>query len=222
MCTLACTQLGLTPAEALAACTVNAAHVLGLADRSAGSRPGCAPTSCSLDAPDWRHLAYHLGGDVVHTVVSEGRVVGRAGIIESMANQKQRRRRAKEKRHAYDLVEIDAEGNETVLIGDRAQVRGRRQRARRRSPSPPVRQAKSRGRGTPQPPSWPRVLKRGALFAPIFLATVLLLGGNRLTLRRARSSRRVFLLAVFVPFSYFMDRLVWRSHQKRQARDTTR
>ena len=32
-----------------------------------------------------------------------------------MANQKQRRRRAKEKRHAYELVEIDSEGNETVL-----------------------------------------------------------------------------------------------------------
>ena len=32
-----------------------------------------------------------------------------------MATQKQRRKRAKEKRHAYDLVEIDAEGNETVL-----------------------------------------------------------------------------------------------------------
>ena len=32
-----------------------------------------------------------------------------------MATQKQRRKRAKEKRHAYDLVEIDSEGNETVL-----------------------------------------------------------------------------------------------------------
>ena len=32
-----------------------------------------------------------------------------------MATQKQRRKRAKEKRHQYDLVEIDAEGNETVL-----------------------------------------------------------------------------------------------------------
>ena len=28
-----------------------------------------------LDAPDWRHLAYHLAGDVVHTVIREGRVV---------------------------------------------------------------------------------------------------------------------------------------------------
>ncbi len=32
-CNLACTQIGLAPAEALAACTVNAAHVLGRADR---------------------------------------------------------------------------------------------------------------------------------------------------------------------------------------------
>ena len=27
-----------------------------------------------LDARDWRHLAYHFAGDVVHTVVSEGRI----------------------------------------------------------------------------------------------------------------------------------------------------
>jgi hypothetical protein len=27
-----------------------------------------------IDAPDWRHLAYHLAGELVHTVVREGRV----------------------------------------------------------------------------------------------------------------------------------------------------
>ena len=27
-----------------------------------------------LDAPDWRHLAYHLAGNVVHTVVQDGRI----------------------------------------------------------------------------------------------------------------------------------------------------
>lgn len=74
VCTLACTQLRLTPEEALAACTVNAAHVLGLADRgriAAGRRADLV----LLDAPDWRHLAYHLAGDVVRTVIREGRVV---------------------------------------------------------------------------------------------------------------------------------------------------
>jgi imidazolonepropionase len=74
VCTLACTQLRLTPEEALSACTVNAAYVLGLRDRgriAAGLRADLV----LLDAPDWRHLAYHLAGDVVHTVVREGRVV---------------------------------------------------------------------------------------------------------------------------------------------------
>jgi len=27
-----------------------------------------------LDAPDWRHLAYHLGGDLVSTVIRHGEV----------------------------------------------------------------------------------------------------------------------------------------------------
>ena len=62
------------PAEALSACTVNAAHVLCLADRGRLA-PGLRADIVLLDAPDWRHLAYHLAGDVVHTVVREARVV---------------------------------------------------------------------------------------------------------------------------------------------------
>jgi imidazolonepropionase len=71
--TLACTQLGLSPEEALGACTVNAAHVLGLHDRGRIA-PGLRADLVLVDAPDWRHLAYHLAGDVVHTVIREGRV----------------------------------------------------------------------------------------------------------------------------------------------------
>jgi hypothetical protein len=137
-----------------------------------------------------------------------------------MATQKQRRRRAKEKRHEYDLVEIDSEGNETVLTASELKTE-----APTKSPakkSQPKDAAKQRsGRGTPQPPSWGRVAKRGAIFAPIFLATVLLLAGNRLTFAGA-VVQTLFLLAIFVPFSYFMDRLVWRSHEKRQARNASK
>ena len=138
-----------------------------------------------------------------------------------MATQKQRRRRAKEKRHEYELVEIDAEGNETVLTSSELKD----ETGAKRAPAAKAAskgQAKPRaGRGTPQPPSWRRVLKRGAIFAPIFLATVLLLAGSRLTFAGA-VVQTAFLLAVFVPFSYFMDRLVWRSHLKRQARSATK
>ncbi|HET9937688.1 MAG TPA: amidohydrolase family protein, partial [Gaiella sp.] len=73
VCTLACAQLGLAPEEALAACTVNAAHVLGLSDRGRVA-PGYRGDLVLLDAPDWRHLAYHLGGDLVRTVIQAGRI----------------------------------------------------------------------------------------------------------------------------------------------------
>ena len=135
-----------------------------------------------------------------------------------MANQKQRRRRAKEKRHQYDLVQIDEEGNETVLTATDV-----------RSEAPEKTKPASRGskasapsrRGAPKPPTWGRVLKRAAIFAPIFLATVLLLGGDRITFPGALLQTS-FLLAIFVPFSYLMDRLVWRSHEKRLAKTSTR
>jgi imidazolonepropionase len=74
VCSLACTQLHLTPAEALAACTVNAAHVLGLADRRGRIGPGQDADLVLLDAPDWQHLAYHLGGDLIAAVIRRGAV----------------------------------------------------------------------------------------------------------------------------------------------------
>jgi imidazolonepropionase len=72
VCSLASTQLRLTPAEALAACTVNAAHVLGRAGRIGRIAPGYAADLVLLDAPDWRHLAYHLGGELVAGVLLAG------------------------------------------------------------------------------------------------------------------------------------------------------
>jgi imidazolonepropionase len=74
VCSLACTQLGLSPSQALAACTVNAAHVLGRSDRIGRLAPGYAADVVLIDASDWRYLAYHLGGDIVHTVVEAGTV----------------------------------------------------------------------------------------------------------------------------------------------------
>ena len=72
VCSLAATQLTLAPAEALAACTVNAAHVLGRADRLGRVAPGFRADLVLLDAPDWRYLSYHLGGSLVAGVVLGG------------------------------------------------------------------------------------------------------------------------------------------------------
>jgi imidazolonepropionase len=69
---LAATQLRLAPAEALAACTVNAAHVLRRADRLGRLAPGYAADLVLIDAADWRYLAYHLGGDLIAGVIRSG------------------------------------------------------------------------------------------------------------------------------------------------------
>ena len=72
VCSLAATQLHLSPAEALAAVTVNAAHVVGRAGRSGRLAPGYDADIVLLDAPDWRYLAYHLGGPVVAETIVAG------------------------------------------------------------------------------------------------------------------------------------------------------
>jgi imidazolonepropionase len=77
VCSLACTQLHVSPAEALTAVTVNAAHVLGASDRVGRIVPGFAADLVLLDAPDWRYLAYHLAGDLVAAVVRDGQVAYR-------------------------------------------------------------------------------------------------------------------------------------------------
>ena len=71
---LACTRLGLSPAEVLCACTANAAHVLGL-DDAGRLAPGYRADVLLLDAPDWRHIAYHLGGDRFAAKIKAGRVL---------------------------------------------------------------------------------------------------------------------------------------------------
>jgi imidazolonepropionase len=72
VCSLAATQLKLSPAEAFGACTVNSAHVLGRADRVGRLAPGYTADIVLLDAPDWRYLAYHLGGQLVAKAIVQG------------------------------------------------------------------------------------------------------------------------------------------------------
>jgi imidazolonepropionase len=72
VCSLAATQLRLSPGEALSAVTVNAAHVLGRAEQKGRLAPGYDADVLLLDAPDWRYLAYHLGGRVVSETVVAG------------------------------------------------------------------------------------------------------------------------------------------------------
>jgi imidazolonepropionase len=73
--TLACTQMRLTPAEALAAITREAAFALGLSGEVGRLEPGLAADLVVLDLPDYRALPYFFGVNHVAAVVKGGRVV---------------------------------------------------------------------------------------------------------------------------------------------------
>ena len=71
---LACRYLKLTPAEALAAVTINAAAALGLADRVGSLSPGKQADLLILNVPDYRSLSYRYGTNLVSTVIKKGAV----------------------------------------------------------------------------------------------------------------------------------------------------
>lgn len=72
---LACLYLRLTPAEALAAATLNAACAVGLGGETGTLEPGKRADLLLFDAPDYRYLPYHYGTNLVRTVIRGGKVV---------------------------------------------------------------------------------------------------------------------------------------------------
>jgi imidazolonepropionase len=72
---LACRYLRLTPAQAIGAATINAAAAIGRADRIGSLEPGKQADVLILDAPDYRHLGYRFGTNLVSSVIKRGRVV---------------------------------------------------------------------------------------------------------------------------------------------------
>lgn len=130
-----------------------------------------------------------------------------------MATKKQRRRREKGKRHEYEVVWVDEAGREVDAPDEPEAPAPSRRAAKQTSKT----SASWRGqRGTIQPPSWRRTARRGLIFAPLMFATVMLLGRDLTTAQQVVQT--AVLLAFFVPFSYFLDSMMWRSHQKRLAK----
>jgi imidazolonepropionase len=72
---LACRYMGLTPAEAISAATINAAHALGLGHEVGSLEPGKRADMILLDAPSYAQLGYRFGTNLVKTVIVAGEVL---------------------------------------------------------------------------------------------------------------------------------------------------
>jgi hypothetical protein len=118
-------------------------------------------------------------------------------------------------RHEYEVVWVDDEGNEVEVDPEDDTVPASRPAKRSTSTKSPT-PARS-GRGTVQPPSWRRTGRRSLLFAPLMFVTVMLLSPDNVTTVQ-QIIQTLVLLAFFVPFSYFLDSWLWRSQQKRLAK----
>jgi imidazolonepropionase len=72
---LACRQMGMVPAEAIVASTINAAYAVGLGQEVGSLEVGKKADLLVLAVPDYRHLAYRFGTNPVEKVVKAGRVI---------------------------------------------------------------------------------------------------------------------------------------------------
>jgi imidazolonepropionase len=71
---LACRYMKLAPAQAIAGATINAAAAIARADTIGSIEPGKQADILILTVPDYRHLGYRFGTNLVHTVLKRGRV----------------------------------------------------------------------------------------------------------------------------------------------------
>ena len=71
---LACRTMGLTPAQAIAASTINSAHAIRRADIIGSIEEGKQADLLILNVPDYRHLGYRFGTNLVRQVIKRGRV----------------------------------------------------------------------------------------------------------------------------------------------------
>jgi hypothetical protein len=129
--------------------------------------------------------------------------------------RKQKRRQQKLRRHEYEEVYVDEEGN--VVEADETDAQAAPTATQRRNGrATPQRQRRAAATRTREikPPSWRRVLKRGLIFAPIMFIVISLLAGNELSLAQ-RVTQTLFLVLIFLPFSYVMDSLTYRIWRKR-------
>jgi imidazolonepropionase len=72
---LACRYMGLSPAQAIAASTINAAAAIQMNSRIGSLHTGKQADLILIDADDYRHLGYRFGTNLVSTVVKKGKVV---------------------------------------------------------------------------------------------------------------------------------------------------
>ena len=73
--TIACTQMGMTPEEAITAATINGAAALKMSDRVGSIEVGKQADIILYDAPNYRYIPYHFGSNLVVKIIKKGTIL---------------------------------------------------------------------------------------------------------------------------------------------------
>jgi hypothetical protein len=136
-----------------------------------------------------------------------------------MPTKKQRRRQQKSRRHEYEYVYVDDEGNEVEV--DRSELRAEKGKngARQSETAKGTSKQPSAGTGRRraiEPPSWRRSARRALILGPLLVIAMMFLNRNLSLVEQIAPA--LFLIAFFIPFSYFTDSLAYRMYKKRLER----
>lgn len=135
-----------------------------------------------------------------------------------MPTRKQRRRAQKERRHEYETVWVDSEGNE---LDDPPEELVAAAPEKRANGSKPKAQAQKQRGGrpvkVPPAPSWKRSARRSLILGGAIFVLFYVLNSKSSGAHRLETSLLTALLytALFIPFTYFIDRFAHNRWQRR-------
>jgi len=133
-----------------------------------------------------------------------------------MPTRKQRRRAQKERRHEYETVWVDSEGQELEEPPEELANAAPEKRANGKPRAKPQSQRGGRAGRVPPPPSWQRAARRSLILGAVIFALFYVLGsknGNH-NIAAALGLAALYTL-LFIPFTYTIDRF---SHKRWERR----
>ena len=137
-----------------------------------------------------------------------------------MPTRKQRRRREKLQRHEYEYVLETEEGEEIPLESAReAREAGTSKDSKTEGRGKQANGVVGRGGRVIPEPSFQRVLRRSAIFAPLIAVFVYVTSQGDNFSWAGFIFTITLLLLFFMPFSYMVDVLVYRMAKRRQERE---
>jgi hypothetical protein len=137
-----------------------------------------------------------------------------------VATRKQRKRSQKERRHEYETVWVDGEGNDLEEPPDDAPAPSPERRSNGgKSQQKSQQKGSSRPTRAPKAPSWSRATKRALLLGAAVFAFVALTGHGKNGSHAYLSALYPALLfaALFIPYIYGIERFTYRRWERKTA-----